>query len=860
MAYPFARFDTGDDQYSNPNVIAFRTRTDGAAYDQLQIMADGRILQGDGTAPPTLFTGGGGGGAVSSVNTQTGDVVLTATNIGVTPVGALVATNVQTGLQELDADLTTEIGARTTADSTHAGIVNGTAHGINGLISTAITNLVNSSPAALDTLNELAAALGNDANFASTVATSIGLRNLKSANLSDVVSAVTARQNLGLEIGVNVQAFDAELAAVAALVSAANKMPYFTGLGAAALADLTAFARTLLDDPDQATAQATLGLAGLGTLNKLTGGFTYNGGSRMWKAGISKLGTTVVNPVNASATILGIQDVGFMSRNIKRLLVMEDELVWVTSMSVGRTFADGVTHTNTTLDSASLAAFVPGDVNRAVFGNGIPKGTYISAYVSATQVTLSAPATTSVTQTVTLGALLTVVRGENNSVAASHAAGCHLLRRKHMVIGSAGDSVLEGVFIDVTSTKDAFMDRVHRTLGEKYGGVLGKAWPTWENTSATISKYPWVLAGSVSSVTGTASDVGYGNDAATQFNGSTSSKLTFTRQPGDPRIQGFHFTLVDVGAASCAGSYSLDGGGWIDFPLTTEYVSGTGIIRRFFVQTDTGVDTIAFRAATAAGVSKTIVVPGIPLTTYSTVPYMATENGVVLVNGGFGGIKIRQILNARTQTDAVVTNGSAIVTSATAAFVAADDESTVKLEGVEYQIDTIDSGTQIHLKTNYAGASGSAKRISIYQGDHTGDRLSGFFNHPGSSAPDLFICGTWLNDRAGSTLGDGNVNAFYDHLTYLVSRAKLYSDVLILVPHEVTGADAALQASYRTIYHTVGTEQSCDVFDIYDQMVSFGVTGYAAANAAGWIVDGTHLTETGNQLFASSLTDQLEFA
>ena len=90
-------------------------------------------------------------GGVTSVNTLTGAVVLTTTNIAE-----------GTNLYYTDARVGTYLTTNSYATQTYVG--------------TQIANLVASAPATLDTLNELAAALGNDPSFATTVATSIGTK------------------------------------------------------------------------------------------------------------------------------------------------------------------------------------------------------------------------------------------------------------------------------------------------------------------------------------------------------------------------------------------------------------------------------------------------------------------------------------------------------------------------------------------------------------------------------------------------------------------------------------------------------------------------------------------------------------
>ncbi|EFU4948509.1 phage tail protein [Escherichia coli] len=162
----------------------------------------------------------------------------------------------------------------------------------------AISALVGSSPEALDTLNELASALGNDPNFATTM-----------------TNALAGKQPL-----------DATLTALAGLATGANKLPYFTGTDTISQTDLTSVGRDILAKTSVLAVIQYLDLRELGTsgekipllstANKWSARQTFNGGITGALTGNADTATKLKTAIN----INGVRFDGSADININTLV------------------------------------------------------------------------------------------------------------------------------------------------------------------------------------------------------------------------------------------------------------------------------------------------------------------------------------------------------------------------------------------------------------------------------------------------------------------------------------------------------------------------------------------------------------
>jgi hypothetical protein len=145
-----------------------------------------------------------------------------------------------------------------------------------------IGNLVDSAPTALDTLNELAAAIGDDANYASTISTALGnrLRVDTASQGLDSTQQSNARTNLGLGTAATsaASAFQSALTNPVTGTGTTNYLTKFTGTSTVGSSQIY----------DTGTIVTVGGLTNTGNIL-----FQVNGTARV--AGVLYLGSTINN-------------------------------------------------------------------------------------------------------------------------------------------------------------------------------------------------------------------------------------------------------------------------------------------------------------------------------------------------------------------------------------------------------------------------------------------------------------------------------------------------------------------------------------------------------------------------------------
>ena len=263
--------------YADTKTAAEVTRAD-AAYDasgaaasaQVAAIAASQPIDSDLTAIAALST------------TSFGRALLAVADAAALRTAAALGTAATSATGDFDpagAASTAQTAAQGYTDTAVASEASARATAITTAITTAINNLIASAPGTLDTLNELATALGDDPNFATTVTTALAGKQPLDSDLTAIAAlstttfgralltmadAAALRTAAGLGTAATHAETDFDSSGAAAAAQAASQ-PLDADLTAIAALTTTSYGRAFLALADAAAGRTALGLGTLAT-------------------------------------------------------------------------------------------------------------------------------------------------------------------------------------------------------------------------------------------------------------------------------------------------------------------------------------------------------------------------------------------------------------------------------------------------------------------------------------------------------------------------------------------------------------------------------------------------------------------